>query len=166
MIQLPLEKINSKAPYQVTTSAYGDFRFLTSLGINYVISFEEDHPFGGCDTYQFVIQKIEQQKSPHDPLVEQTILAIIDVFFSSYLNVLLYICDDSDGREEKRNRLFLTWFEKHADPGRFTICTAHAKVEEKGFYAAIIVENRNPKLHAITDDFQTTAKALTAGKPE
>ena len=38
-------------------------------------------------------------------------------------------------------------------------------VEGKGFYAAIIVENRNPLLETIIADFESTAQALTEGKP-
>ena len=72
---------------------------------------------------------------------------------------------DSDGREANRNRLFLAWFKKHAAPERFTIRTASAIVEGKGFYAAIIVENRNPLLETIIADFESTALALTEGKP-
>ena len=75
------------------------------------------------------------------------------------------ICDDSDGREAKRNRLFLSWFNKFAEPGRFTICAANTIIEGHGFYAAIIVENRNPKLKAITEEFETIAQALTSDKP-
>ena len=120
---------------------------------------------GGCDTFQFVIQKLDHQRSPHDAKVEQAILAILDVFFKEHLDVLLYMCDDSDGREANRNRLFLAWFKKHADLDRFTIRTASAVVEGKGFYAAIIVENRNPLLETIIADFEMTAQALTAGKP-
>jgi hypothetical protein len=59
----------------------------------------------------------------------------------------------------------LRWFERHAEPGRFTICTANAKVEEEMVYIAIIVDNRNPNLKAITDDFNETAEAL-ANKPQ
>ena len=79
--------------------------------------------------------------------------------------MLLYLCDDSDGREKTRNRLFLTWFEKHADQERFTIRTASTTIEGHGFYAAIIVENRNPMLKAITEDFENTTQILTEGKP-
>ena len=32
-------------------------------------------------------------------------------------------------------------------------------------YAAIIVENRNPLLETIIADFESTAQALTEGKP-
>ena len=165
MIGLSLEQINAQSPYEVSYAPNGDFVFATDLGIHYLISFETEEPVGGCNTFQFVIQKLENQHSPHDAKVEQAILVILDVFFKEHLDVLLYMCDDSDGREANRNRLFLSWFKKHADLKRFTICTAGAVIEGKGFYAAIIVENRNPLLEAIVADFENTAQALTEGKP-
>ena len=165
MILLSLDYINGHAPYYVMLSPKGNYIFETERGIHYSISFEEETPFGGCETFQFIIDKIDRVRSPHDPKVEETILAIIDDFFIEWQNVLLYICDTIDGREANRNRLFLLWFEKHAQPGRFTIRTANAIVEGQGFYAAIIVGNDNPKLTDITDDFERTAEALTANKP-
>ena len=78
--------------------------------------------------------------------------------------VSLYICDTSDGKEGSRNRLFLHWFEKHAEPNRLTICTAHAQIEDEVVYAAIIVDNRNPKVNEITADFEKTS-SLLADKP-
>lgn len=100
-------------------------------------------------------------RAPHDPKIEATVLAIIEEFFRSNQHVLLYICDTSDGKESSRSRLFLRWFERHASPDRFTICTANARVEDETVYVAIIVDNRNPKLQAITDDFKQTAEVLT-----
>ena len=165
MIQLPLDQINAQSPYEVSYAPNGDFVFATNLGIHYLISFEKETPVGGCDTFQFVIQKLENQRSPHDAKIELSILAILDIFFAEHLDVLLYMCDDSDGREANRNRLFLAWFRKHAAPDRFTIRTASTIIEGKGFYAAIIVENRNPLLEAVIADFEMTAKILTTGKP-
>ena len=162
---LSLDNINAHSPYEVRNSPNGDFVFGTNIGIHYLISFEEEAPLGGCATFQFVIQKLDSQRSPHDAKVEQVILAILEEFFAEHLDVLLYMCDDSDGREANRNRLFLAWFKKHAAPDRFTIRTASAVVEGKGFYAAIIVENRNPLLETIIADFENTAQALTEGKP-
>lgn len=92
-------------------------------------------------------------------------IAIIEQFFAENNNVLLYICDTSDGREAKRNRLFIKWFEDFATPDRFTMETANAIVEGEGFYAAIIVENSNPMLEAIVSDFKQTAESLTDEKP-
>jgi len=165
MIYLSLENINKQDVYYVMISPQGGYIFETEKGIHYTISFEEESPFGGCDTYQFIIEKRERVRSAHDPKVEQTILAILNQFFLEKLDVLLYMCDDSDGREANRNRLFFSWFSKNADPTRFTIRTASAVVEGKGFYAAIIVENRNPLLETIIADFEMTAQVLTAGKP-
>jgi len=165
MIRLSLEEINAQSPYEVSYAPNGDFVFATSLNIHYLVSFEEEEPLGGCETFQFVIQKLDNQRSPHDAKIEQAILAILEVFFKEYLNVMLYLCDDSDGREANRNRLFLNWFKKRAAPERFTIRTASTVIEGKGFYAAIIIENRNPKLQAVIDDFEQTAEALTNGKP-
>lgn len=62
--------------------------------------------------------------------------------------------------------LSLDRINEHAQPGRFTIRTANAVVEGQGFYAAIIVENSNPKLIDITEDFERTAEALTTDKPQ
>ena len=146
-------------------SPQGGYIFETEKGIHYTISFEEESQVGGCDTYQFIIEKRERTRSAHDPKVEQTILAVLNQFFTEHLDVLLYMCDDSDGREANRNRLFLTWFKKNADLTRFTIRAANANVEGRGFYAAIIVENRNPMLEAIIADFEMTAQVLTEGKP-
>lgn len=165
MIKLSLDSINAHSFYYVMLSPKGNYVFETERGIHYSISFEEESSFGGCNTYQFIIDKIDKVRSAHDPKVEQTILAILSQFFVEHLDVLLYMCDDSDGREANRNRLFLTWFKKNADTNRFTIRTASAVVEGKGFYAAIIVENRNPLLENIIEDFEMTARVLTEGKP-
>lgn len=165
MKPLSLDHINERSPYYVMLSPKDNYIFETERGIHYSISFEEETPIGGCDSYQFIIEKIDKVRSSHDAKVESTIFAILDEFFEEHLDVLLYMCDDSDGREANRNRLFLNWFKKHAEPERFTIRTASAIIEGKGFYAAIIVENRNPLLQTIIADFESTAQALTAGKP-
>lgn len=165
MIDFSLKHILEHSPYDITLSDAG-FIFLTDTGIHYRVSFDkEDIILGGCETYQLILQNVEHIRQPHDPKVETTVLAIIDEFFRSNLQVLLYICDTSDGKESGRNRLFLRWFEKNAAPGRFTICKANAKVEDEMIYAAIIVENRNPKLKDITEDFEKTASMLATDKP-
>ena len=161
MIEFSLQHILQRSPYDITLSE-DDFIFETDNGIHYRISFdEEDIEFGSCKTYQFILQNVENAHAPHDPKIEATVLAIIDEFFRANQHVLLYICDTSDGKESGRNRLFLRWFERHAAPDRFTICTANAQVEDEIVYIAIIVDNSNPHLQSITADFKTAADALT-----
>lgn len=165
MIKFSLKHILEHSPYELMLSGE-EFMFQTDLGVRYSISFnKEDIVLGGCATYQLIIRKIEEVKSQHDPKVEATILSIIKEFFRSNLEVMLYMCDTSDGREEYRNRLFLSWFEKYAGKEQFTICKAHTKIEGEGLFLCIIVENRNPKLKAITEDFEEKATMLTGEKP-
>jgi len=47
MIELPLDRINTLSPYEVSYAPNGDFVFATSLGIHYLISFESEEPVGG-----------------------------------------------------------------------------------------------------------------------
>lgn len=164
MIKITLEDINQKSPYEISLNN-GDFDFTTDSGTRYSVSFLEDVPLGGCDTYQFGFRKREDTHSGYDVHVKDTLIAIIEQFFAENSNVLLYICDTSDGREAKRNRLFVRWFEEFATPDRFIMETANATVEGQGFYAAIIVERTNPLLEAIVCDFKQTAESLTDGKP-
>lgn len=163
MIKFSLSHIQQQSPYELFFSD-GDFTFVTEQGIHYSISFTEEMSLGGCDTYQFIVRKIDEKHSQRDPKVEATILSIIHEFFRLNQDVLLYICDTSDHREQARNRLFLTWFEKNVKAGQFIIRRAHAKVDGEGFYAAIIVDSTNPKLNAILSDFDYTSKILTVGK--
>lgn len=164
MINISLEDINRKSPYEITLNN-GDFDFITDTGTRYSVSFLEDVPLGGCDTYQFGFRKREDTRGGYDANVKDTLIAIIEQFFIENEDVLLYICDTSDGREAKRNRLFVRWFEEFATPERFTMKTANATIEGEGFYAAIIVENSNPKLEDIVNDFKQTAETLTGDKP-
>ena len=162
--QSSLDRINAQSPYIVVENG-GGYEFRTENGILYRIRFLQEDPIGGCDTYQFAISKIDNVRSAHDPNISAITFIIIDEFFTEYENVLLYYCDSSDHREASRNRLFIRWFEKAANPNRFTIRTTHATVEGQGIYVAIIVENRNSKIKAITEEFEATAAALTE-KPE
>lgn len=161
MIDFSLQQILKNSPYDITLSEVG-FVFQTDNGIHYRVSFDEEEiVLGGCKTYQFILFKVEDIRAPHDPKIETTVLAIINEFFRSNQHVLLYVCDTSDGKEGGRNRLFLRWFEHHAAPSQFTIRTASAKVEDETVYVAIIVDNSNPHLQAINDDFDATAEMLT-----
>lgn len=164
MIKFSLKRLLEHAPYDLVGTGM-DFMFQTDFGIHYSVGFsKEDITLAGCDTYQLIIRKIEEIKTSHDPKVEATILAIINEFFQSNLEILLYLCDTRDGREESRNRLFLSWFDKY-EKNRFTICKAHANVEGEGLFLCIIVDNRHPKLADIQADFQEKADLLTGDKP-
>lgn len=160
MKEFNINRINAKAPYKVSVDGK-QFVFETQYGLHYEIRFFEEQPIGGCETWQFSFAKVGDSSASEDPYVRFTLFAVIDEFFAENDNVLLYICDTSDSREAARNRLFIRWFKQSAQPDRFTIRSASTIIEGQGFYAAIIVENKNPLLTNITADFDKTAVSLT-----
>lgn len=159
MNKISIDRINEKSPYKVI-EIKGGFEFTTSAGACYRIYFVEETPLGGCETMQFVLNRVDNTDSHFDPNISVITFIIIDEFFTENDDVLLYICDTSDNREAGRNRLFLNWFERAANPKRFIIRTAKAVVEDECIYAAIIVQRSNEALQSILDEFDATAKAL------
>lgn len=73
---------------------------------------------------------------------------------------MIYICDTSDGREAYRSRLFMRWFEESDENARFTIRSVSTEIEGQGFYTALIIENTNPHIKEILEDFESTAEVL------
>lgn len=161
MLSLSTDRINSMSPYTVIQCKDGDFLFHSENGVDYNVGFIEEFEIGGCQSYQLSIANINNAHGSYDPGIRQTILAIIDEFFYSNQNVLLYICDSSDGREAIRNRLFLSWFSASEGEAKYTLRTAESIVEGIGFYVAIIVDNTNPKLEAILRDFEDSSEHLS-----
>lgn len=160
MIKLSLSRINEKSPYTIQ-EVKGGYTYTTAFDVRYYIRFIPEDAIGECETYQFVISKLDDIKTAHDPNISAIIFLILDEFFSENDDVLLYYCDTSDHCEEYRNRLFIRWFEKAASPNRFTIRTSRAIVEGQGIYIAIIVEKRNPKIQYILEEFNNTVSLLT-----
>ena len=161
MISLSLTAINARSPYHIDKMNEYTFVFSTNQKLEYSISVEEDQIIAGCQTFQFVIRNLSHNKGSYDPFVKTSILAILYEFFDKNNDVLLYICDTSDGREASRNRLFIRWFEQEDIEGRFVIRSANAVVEGEGFYAAIIVQNSHPHLKEIIEEFDYIADNLT-----
>lgn len=167
MKALSLDSINAQAAYLVVAgeSQSGTFLFSTVSGNDYAISFNEDMEIAGCLSYQFVIRRLNNHISGHDPKIQITIMAIIDEFFRQNQDILLYTCDTEDRKEAARNRLFIRWFKEAESSSNFVLKTADTVVEGQGFYFAIIVPKSHPNLAAICSEFDTVAENLSQ-KPE
>ena len=97
--------------------------------------------------------------------IRDTVTAVIYEFFRQNNDILLYICDTADGREAMRNRLFVRWFTEMADSARFTIKTAHCKVDQQVFYAAIILQRTHIHYDKVIEEFDILAE-MYRDKPE
>ena len=106
MNSLLIENINKTAPYTVVPMADGmAFEFFTKHDIHYSVSFLYDDALIEEGAYQLVIANINNRKSPNDPSVKETVLAIVEEFFRANNAVMLYICETGDVKQVMRNSL-------------------------------------------------------------
>ena len=162
MNALSIDRINTKAPYQVEMDEVtGSYDFVTDSGVHITMYFDEDYMIISGLSYQLIIGNANNKKSPRDHKVQQTILEIVEEFFSTNQAAMLYICETGDGKQSVRSRLFSYWFDAYEYNSRYSIHTICIKDEEGvSNFAALIIRNDNPLILEIVSEFMETAKAL------
>ena len=85
--------------------------------------------------------------------VRDTIFIIIEEFFASNPDILLYQCETGDNRQSMRDRLFLRWFKEYEHSDKYYIKVSTITAEGVTNYTAMIVQKDNPQLEAIIKDF-------------
>ncbi len=167
MNKLSLDKINSSSPYEVFLSErFRGYLFVTNYKVQYSIDFIEDDLLTQSESYQFIIQNINNSASPRDHFVKDTIMSIIEEFFQKNQSTLLYICDSSDGKQSMRSRLFNYWFEGYKEKDKYEIMSSNV-VDAEGTptYVSIIFRKDNPDAEIIKEEFTQTTLLLST-KPE
>lgn len=113
------EELNLPCLYKVkldtTTQTYS---FTTENLIEYQLVFiDSSSYFSGTSSEDFVskvyslnIDKLSDNKAVYDPVVQETVECIVSHFFEDSENSLLYVCDNTDNKQEARKRKFNKWF--------------------------------------------------------
>ena len=130
------------------------YKFLTDYGVQYRIEFVENNNIWEDEkAYEFSILNENKKNSPNDSKVKATIQCIIEEFFLTNPDILLYQCETGDSRQAMRARLFTRWFNEFDKRDRFCVKVSILRDEEVDNYIAIIVQKSNPKLNDILRDF-------------
>ncbi|MBO7045630.1 MAG: hypothetical protein J6W38_04670 [Prevotella sp.] len=153
MNTLNLTRINEKSAYEVWQTSEGDFNFQTDFDVLYRISFRIEQTIWSDGAYEFSIINQNQKSSPNDKKVRETIFIIIEEFFASNPDILLYQCETGDNRQSMRDRLFLRWFKEYEHSDRYYIKVSTITAEKVTNYTAMIVQKTNPQLETIIKDF-------------
>ena len=138
------------APYPVWYEG-NELLFKTDYNILYSVSFEQDDMIG-LIAYWFRITNRSGKKSPNDRKIQKTIIHIIEEFFRTNPEILLYICDTANEQQAQRDRLFLRWFNGYEQKKRYVIKTAVVMDEGEPNYVSLIV----PATHPLLDNIITT----------
>lgn len=163
MNSMDLDKLNLVSPY--TVWSYGDaFRFKTDNDILYMVSFDLEEAITINAAYWFNLANISDKKSPNDTKIAQTVAFIIEAFFKSNPNILLYMCDTLNDQQAQRDRLFLHWFHKYVKEENFIIKTATIEDDGVDNYLAMIVQTTNPQLNEIVNVFNAQVSLFKENK--
>ena len=169
MIPLSLARINTHSPYQVSLASKENFfEFITVHGVHYSVGFMPDNmtlmPID--EAYHFIVANVNQQKSPNDVKVRDTIMSIVEEFFFVNNTTLLYICETGDGKQALRNRLFERWFSSFKQKALFTFITSSiVDIDGQVNFATIIIRNDYPHFSQVVQQFTLTVQILSQ-KPD
>lgn len=168
MKDLSLDKINHLAPYYVEASPReGFFEFFSTHDVHYSLFFMDDKRImmPNDEAYHLIIDNVNHKKSPRDSKVRDTVIQIVDEFFSANNATLLYSCETGDNKQAQRSRLFKQWFATYRRKDFYTSMTSPV-IDADGLlnFATIILRNDNPRLLQIINEFTDTVQ-LFSKKP-
>jgi hypothetical protein len=138
--------------------------FVTNHQVIYEIKFKpSSYIFGNQPpftefAYEFVIEVAENplpKLPPPDTSIALTIARIFNHFFAVKETVVVYICDNADGRANARNRKFSVWFEQAQTQGlSFVKLDYRFGSDAEYFLTSLIMRIDNPRMADIVVAFQ------------
>lgn len=152
-MKLSVDAINSKSPCWIIQLDEMLFRFITRNGIKYRAGFYPDPYFLEEKAYHFFLQKVDEGQSVYDPDVYTIVTLIIEEFFRTDSNVMLYICDPSDCKQEYRSRLYRMWFDNYPLKDDYTLTDTAIGLGDQIIYAGLIIKKTNPAYQLILETF-------------
>lgn len=153
-MRLSVDAINEQSPYWVIQLDDMLFRFATRNGIRCHVGFYPDTFFLNEGAYHLFIERIHDDHTPADPLVFEMVSVIIEEFFRDNANVMLYICDPSDNRQEARARLYRHWYETYEHHDLYTLSDAAIDFEQSTVYAGMLLRKDHPAYQPVLDAFE------------
>lgn len=108
------------------------------------------------NTYEFVLVPTEGSLNSKgsDTLIGATVSEIFKHFFSNKANVVIYACDNSDGRAAARDRKFNHWFE-HFSGISYIKCNLLLPEADSVIYLSMILHSKNPLRYRAFEAFDS-----------
>jgi hypothetical protein len=149
---------NLQSPYDlIEDDGLLGYRFVTKDGITYhayFLSVSYLHPLFE-NAYSFNIEPegdIQTTRHAIDTRIAKTIVAILSRFFEQNENSMLMACDNLDGKEAKRRKLFDHWYSIYNNQ-KLVKLDASLENESYKLYMSMFIHKENPQLKALIDAF-------------
>lgn len=149
-------------PYKVIETEDFDYTFITKDGVVYRAYFLDVsylHP-QFSDAYSFNIEPVgnaDSTRHPIDKRIGMTIVSILKEFFKKNENSMLMACDNTDGKEDKRRKIFDRWYEHYNDNSLIKLDAALANEVYK-LHVSMYIGKSNPRLELLISAFNELIK--------
>lgn len=110
-------------------------------------------------------ERHSQKNSPGDLKIRQTVTCILEEFFRTNPDVLLYMCDSANDQQAMRSRLFLRWFNVYGQQAEYFTRTEMVKDGDEENYIALIVKRSHPMLQEIIEMYDEEIAMVVKNKP-
>jgi Family of unknown function (DUF6169) len=143
-------------PYPIQKIDEFTYGFITSKGIEYYCSFLSyaayfsNQPDIAPYFFSFNLELKDKKIKPPagtDKQIADTAITIVGDFLASKSNAVVYVCDNSDGREAVRARKFLSWFAYYDHPSsKIVKVTSNFTVGGLSIYSSLLIHKKNKRL--------------------
>ncbi|MEO8824148.1 MAG: DUF6169 family protein [Ginsengibacter sp.] len=99
--------------------------------------------------YAFNLELVNKKLKPKggDKRIADTIITIVGDFLESKINAVVYVCDNSDGKEAVRSKKFLSWFDYYEHPSTKIIQVSNNFNAGGLFiYTTLLINKKNKRL--------------------
>lgn len=126
--------------------------------MGFVLTFEPSAQFAhfSSDVYEFSFYAVGSDVLPQLPVdrrVEDTVIGLLHRFFQNSENILFYVCETLDGKQEARKRTFDRWFTRYA-PNTLLKYDYALEAEGTTMHASVVISEHHSQKASITGELQ------------
>lgn len=150
---------DSQTPYKIQEEEDLTYSFTTKHGITYhayFLDYSNYHP-AFSNVYTFNIEPENEIPHPIDRRIALTVAHLLRQFFKHNENAMIMICDNLDGKELKRERLFSRWFLQYND-GNIMKYDASSVTEDYTLYVSLYLHKSNVNVRQLVNAFYEVVK--------
>ena len=158
-------------PYDFIIHKPDYYTFITSCGSEYHCYFFSfatafsDYPDLANKVFGFNLELKYQPQSiiALNKRIAETVIIILKNFLGKKANAVVYICDNSDGREKARFHKFTNWFRTY-DDGNIIQLKGISRAGNSNILNAILIHKNNPNINRFIEAYEILTGIYT--KPD
>lgn len=151
------------------------YNFTTKNNILYRVAFVVDETFSSIsnedisNVFQLLIDKASNELEPYDSKVSKTIENIVERFFNTVANSIIYVCSDEEDKAKARFEVFDRWYKK-SECRAFIVKIDNiiqykvSAIETQKMYTSLMFHQNNPNHKKMIEIYNQIEKTLNEEK--